>query len=141
MSYESDESGRYEIYVRPFAPPGTASASDQPTEGARGQWQVSTAGGIHPHWRPGGQELYYLGPNGEMMAVSVTGNGTTFEAGTPVVLFPTRIYGGGIENGLGRQYDVARDGRFLINTALDDVAAPITLLLNWKPPAADVSGR
>ena len=45
--------------------------------------------------------------------------GTTFEAGTPVVLFPTRIYAGGAENGMGRQYDVARDGRFLINTALD----------------------
>jgi hypothetical protein len=35
----------------------------------------------------------------------------------------------------GRQYDVAPDGRFLINTELDSAAAPITLLMNWKPPA------
>jgi hypothetical protein len=52
-----------------------------------------------------------------------------------VALFQTRIVGGGVEIGLGRQYDVARDGRFLINNVLDDVASSrITLLQNWKPP-------
>jgi hypothetical protein len=50
----------------------------------------------------------------------------------PRRLFPTRIYGGGANNGQGREYDVARDGRFLINTVLDD-AAPITLVQNWNP--------
>jgi hypothetical protein len=54
--------------------------------------------------------------------------------GAPVALFSnTRIYGGGVDNQLGRQYDVTRDGRFLINTVLDDVSAPITLLQNWNP--------
>jgi hypothetical protein len=52
-----------------------------------------------------------------------------------VALFPTRIYGGGVDNLQGRQYDVSRDGRFLINTVLDEGAAPITLIQNWKPPA------
>ena len=57
--------------------------------------------------------------------------------GTPVALFHTHIYGGGTDNNQGPQYDVARDGRFLINTVLDDAAAPITLLQNWHPgPAA-----
>jgi hypothetical protein len=41
--------------------------------------------------------------------------------GRPVALFPTRISGGGVDNQQGRQYDVARDGRFLINTVLDDL--------------------
>ena len=49
------------------------------------------------------------------------------------------IYGGGIENGQGRQYDIARDGRFLINTVLDDGSSPITVLMNWKPPAKSIS--
>ncbi len=54
---------------------------------------------------------------------------------TPVALFPTRIVVGGADgNQLGQQYDVTRDGRFLINTVLDDAAAtPITLIMNWRP--------
>ena len=47
----------------------------------------------------------------------------------------TRIYGGGLDNQQGSQFDVARDGRFLINTVLDDATTPITLIQNWAPPA------
>jgi Tol biopolymer transport system component len=132
VAYESNESGRNEIYIRPFAAPAASGAA---ANAAAGQWQVSTAGGIFPRWRPDGKELYYIGPNGEMMAAPITATGTTLEPGAPVALFPTRIFGGGGDNGQGRQYDVARDGRFLINTVLDDASSPITLLQNWKPPA------
>ena len=67
-----------------------------------------------------------------MMAAPITVRGATLEPGTPVSLFPTRIFGGGVDNAQGRQYDVTRDGRFLINTVLDDAtASPITLLMNW----------
>jgi hypothetical protein len=52
-----------------------------------------------------------------------------------VALFPTRIYGGGVDNAQGRQYDVTRDGRLLINTVLDEASTPITLLMNWNPEA------
>ena len=52
-----------------------------------------------------------------------------------MVLFPTRVFGGGADVGQGRQYDVTRDGRLLLNTVLDEAAAPITLLQNWRPPA------
>jgi hypothetical protein len=48
---------------------------------------------------------------------------------------PARIAGGGVDVQPGRQYDVARDGRFLINTVLDATAVPITLLQNWHPEA------
>ena len=121
-----------EIYVRPFVAPAAAGAT---ANQAGGQWQVSTAGGIFPRWRPDGKELYYIGPEGQMMSAPVTATATTLEPGTPAALFETRIYGGGTDNGQGRQYDVTRDGRFLITTVLDDAAAPITLLQNWKPPA------
>ncbi len=132
VAYESNESGRNEIYVRPFVPPATAGTPPTP---AGGQWQVSTAGGIYPVWRPDGKELYYLNPAGAMMAAPITVTGATFAPGAPIVLFPTRIVGGGEDAAQGRQYDVAPNGRFLINTELDTVAAPITLLQNWDPEA------
>ena len=50
-----------------------------------------------------------------------------------MVLFPTRVAGGGVDRQQGRQYDVGPDGRFLINIVVDSAAAPITLLMNWKP--------
>ena len=130
VAYMSNESGRQEIYIRPFAAPAASGAAANP---AAGQWQVSTAGGIFPRWRPDGKELYYIGPNGEMMAAPITAAGTALAPGAPVSLFPTRIVGGGVIRFESRQYDVTRDGRFLINTVLDADAAPITLLQNWNP--------
>jgi hypothetical protein len=131
VAYMSDESGRNEIYVRPFAKP---AASGAPAD-AGGQWQVSTAGGTFPRWRPDGKELYYIGPGGEMLAAPMRTTDLTLTPGAPVVLFPTRIVGGGVDETQGPQYDVTRDGRFLINTVLDSAAAPITLLQNWQPGA------
>ena len=96
---------------------------------ATGGWQVSTAGGISPSWRADGQVLYYLGPRGDMMGAPITVRGTAVEPGTPVALFSTRIAGGGAYTvslpgaGQSREYDVTRDGRFLINTVLDDAVA------------------
>ena len=130
LAYQSNESGRNEIYVRPFVPPGTAGAL---TVAPGGQRQVSSAGGIYPAWGRDGKELCYLNPAGGMVATPITISGVTLEPGVPRVLFPTRIYGGGVEAQQGRQYDVAPDGRFLINTVLDEVATPITLLMNWRP--------
>jgi Tol biopolymer transport system component len=127
VAYESNESGRMEIYVRPFVSPSATGGR------AGGQWQLSTAGGAFPVWQPDGKELYYLDPAGTMMAVPITLTGTTPEPGAPIVLFPTRIYGGGVDIQQGRQYDVAPDGRFIINTELDSATTPITLLQNWNP--------
>ena len=142
VAYQSNESGRFEIYVRPFVAPATGgtagaaaggAAGGATANGAGGQWQVSTAGGISPRWGPDGRELYYLGPDGQMMAAPVAVAGATPVPGTPVKLFDTRIYGGGVDNRLLWQYDVSRDGRFLINTVLDEAAAPITLIQHWQP--------
>jgi Tol biopolymer transport system component len=69
VAYQSDESGRNDIYVRPFVTP---AATGTPTGAAGGQRQVSTAGGIMPVWRPDGKELYYLNPAGAMMAAPIT---------------------------------------------------------------------
>jgi serine/threonine protein kinase len=132
VAYHSNESGQPEVYVRPFVPPGATGTA---ATAAGGQWQISSAGGILPVWRSDGKELYYVSPDGAMMAAPMNFSGTTVEPGAPVVLFPTRMFGGGADIQLGRQYDVTRDGRFLINTVLDSAAAPITLLQNWNPEA------
>ncbi|MEQ1758182.1 MAG: protein kinase [Vicinamibacterales bacterium] len=140
VAYQSNESGRDEVYVRPFVSPSPQASADKSGTSASapatagGQWQVSTEGGIHPVWRRDGKELYYLNPVGAMMAAPIA-TGATFSPGAPVVLFPTRIVGGGLDGGIGRQYDVAPDGRILINTALPGDAAPITLIQNWQPEA------
>ena len=134
VAYASGESGRSEIYVRPFVPPvGPNSAAGPAAVAGAGQWQVSTAGGTFPVWRHDGTELYYLNPSGAMMAAPVTVTGNALAPGAPSVLFPTRIYGGGVNDAQGRQYDVAPDGRFLINTVVDEATAPITLIQNWNP--------
>jgi Tol biopolymer transport system component len=118
VAYQSDESGRNEVYVRPFPGPG-------------GQWQISAGGGTSPRWRADGKELYYVAPDGKLMAAAITAHGTTFVHETPAALFQAHMP----QVPLRPQYDVARDGRFLINTELENTSTePIHLLLNWKPP-------
>ena len=70
-----------------------------------------------------------------MMAVPITVTGSTLALGAPVALFSTSIVAGGVDMAQRRKYDVAPDGRFLINTMLDSGAVPITLLQNWNPEA------
>lgn len=121
MAYQSNETGRYEIYIRPFPSAG-------------GPIPVSTAGGVYPRWSRDGKELYFIAPNAAMMAVPIRATAATLDAGVPAPLFQTRRLGGG-SNVIGRshQYDVAADGRFLINVDIELSATPITLLLNWTP--------
>lgn len=130
VAYDSNESGRYEIYVRSFVAPNASTP-----DAAAGPWQVSTAGGVYPVWRRDGKELYFLNPASAMMAAPIGVTGATLDPGAAVVLFPTRIAGGGVDAQQGRQYDVAPDGRFLINTDLDLATAPITLIQHWNPDA------
>jgi Tol biopolymer transport system component len=129
VAYNSNESGRPEVYVRPFFEPGHRDA-----RAASEERQISTDGGAFAAWNPDGQELYWLNPSGAIMAASITVTGNKLASGTPQMLFRTRVTRGGREQQQGRQYDVDAYGRFLINTDLDeDAATPITLILNWSP--------
>jgi eukaryotic-like serine/threonine-protein kinase len=101
LAYQSNESGRDEIYVRPF--PNVDG----------GKWQVSTNGGTQPLWARNGQELFYESM-GALMQVPLT-VGSTFEAGTPRKLFAVPSVVRALGLGLGRTYDVSADGqRFLM---------------------------
>lgn len=119
----------------PTASADKPGASAAPAAEAGGQWQVSTACSITPTWRPDGKALYSLNPAGAKMAAPVTVVGHVLEPGAPVVLFPTHIVDGGVAATNGRQYDVAPDGRFLIDTELPGHATPITLIRHWNPEA------
>ena len=115
MAFESNASGQYEVYVRPF--PDVES----------GQWLISTGSGEEPAWSHDGSELFYRESN-RMMAVSVkTDSGFTY--GTPQTLFE-----GPYRNRDGRTYDVAADGRFLMVsgvTAADARPPEINVVINW----------
>ena len=98
-----------------------------------GQFQVSSGGGVQPRWRHDGKELFYIAPDGKLMAVDVK-TAHRFEAGIPHALFDSRMWVP-TANFVFR-YDVTPDGqRFLVNTAKqgDAAAAPeaITVVLNW----------
>jgi serine/threonine protein kinase len=118
VAYASNESGKWEIFVAPFPGPG-------------GNWKVSTAGGSEPRWRRDGKELFYVAPDGKMMAVEVTA-GSTFEAGAATPLFQTRRREPVSSTDLF-SYDVSADGqRFLINTDVGEVTSlPLTTVFNW----------
>src|SRR2546425_1013604 len=79
------------------------------------------------------KELYFIAPDGKLMAASISASSANFETTTPVPLFPAQV-AGGVTNLFRPQYAVSRDGRFLINQlAEESTATPITLILNWKP--------
>jgi Tol biopolymer transport system component len=121
VAYVSNEPGQNEIFVRPFP------ASDS-------RWQISSGGGIQPRWSHDGKEIYYVAPDGKLMATTVVVKSGAIEPGTPKELFHPRLQGGVTNVYTRAQYDVSSDGRFLINSTVEGTAASrITLLVNWKP--------
>jgi len=125
LAYESNETGQFEVYVRPF--PDFNS----------GRWPVSTTGGIQALWARSGRELFYLSPGHELMSVPV-GGGATWTAGAPVkVLAGGYFHGSGWPaNAAAPTYDVSLDGRrFLMVKLLDGsgTSGPPNLIVvqNW----------
>jgi hypothetical protein len=117
----SDETGRNEVYVRPYPGPG------------RG-WPISTHGGSAPAWSQDGRELLYVmsADSGiSMMAVSITATPSSFAAGTPVKLFKGRY---GISAPI-RGYDVTADGQRFYFTQFNERqpirATQMILVENW----------
>jgi serine/threonine-protein kinase len=113
LAYRSNESGRFEVYVRPFPGPGERHL-------------ISTDGATEPVWSRGGQELFYRSGD-QMMAVDIV---TTpgFRAGKARVLFE-----GYVRVSARPNYDVAADGRFLMVQAveLQSTAGQLNVVLNW----------
>jgi eukaryotic-like serine/threonine-protein kinase len=112
IAYVSDESSRLQVYVQSF-PAGTLKVP------------ISTNGGAAPHWRRDGRELYYLSPDGQLMAVEVK-TGNIFRAGVPHALFDTHG---------APDFDAAIDGsKFLLAMPESVVNEPVHVVLNWTAP-------
>jgi serine/threonine protein kinase/dipeptidyl aminopeptidase/acylaminoacyl peptidase len=119
VAFESNESGRFEIYLQRFPTPATRTI-------------VSTAGGLQPRFRADGRELFYIAPDGRMMAAPLrfSSDNQTVEPGAPVPLFLTRV-NSTLIGGSGEEYIVSPDGqRFLMNAFTERTDLPITLVLN-----------
>jgi dipeptidyl aminopeptidase/acylaminoacyl peptidase len=122
IAYQSNESGQFEIYVRPFPGPGE-------------KVRISNNGGAQPRWNKNGKEIFYVALDSKMMAASVkvSPNGS-LETQTPAVLFAAHIAGGVLPGIQKQQYAVSSDGqRFLMMLTPDEGASPITVIYNWKP--------
>ena len=123
MAYASDQSGDFEVYVRPFP------------EVNKTMWQVSTSGGRDPLWAPDGRELFYRNGN-SVMAVEVETK-SAFSPGKPKVLFQGEYISGSTSN--LNPWDISHDGkRFLmvkeatrVSTTAEASRPTINIVLNW----------
>jgi hypothetical protein len=115
IAYESNESGRFEVYVQAF-PAGVE------------RWQVSANGGDSAWWRADGRELFFNAPDEQLMAVTVA-PGATFEASPPRALFAIP---GAIANG---RFIASLDAeRFLLPVTTHHASqSPVTVVVNWAP--------
>ena len=111
VAYQSNASGRYEIVVRPFPNKDPART-------------ISRDGGQYPRWRGDGKELFFVSPDGTMMAAGFDAtNGVS--QGVPQPLFPTQIRGGD-----NRPYAVDKSGqRFLLQVAPDP---QVVVVMDWR---------
>jgi serine/threonine-protein kinase len=121
LAYEANDSGRFEIYVRPFPK----------VDG--GRWQVSTNGGTRPLWSPDGGELFYVAPSGAIMRVGVSG-GSAWAATTPTLVVKEGYFTQ--PGNPGRTYDISSDGQRFLMIKGSAAATPsphtgIVVVLNW----------
>ena len=118
LAYQSNDSGRAEIWVRPFA------------DVNGGRWLVSAGGGFQPLWSRDGREMFYRDLTGAVMRVAIE-VGPGWAADTPTMLFGAGQYYFGYGEAFGRTYDISRDGRrFLMikDVAPDQSSAPTILV-------------
>ncbi len=118
LAYVSDESGRPEVYVRPFA-------------GSGSRWPISTDGGSDPVWARNGGELYYRNGDRMMASTIAVTSGGSFNPTKPRMLFEAKTLS--ISGGYEMCYDVTPDGEFLMIEPGESDSPPtqINVVLNW----------
>jgi hypothetical protein len=112
VAYQSDESGRSEVYVQAFPEP-------------RGKFQISTGGGSFPEWSPDGRELYYLGPGRKLMAVALKLGADSVQPSTPRELFTMPPFS------FTQPYALAPDGKRFLVSAHVGGSQPLEVIVNW----------
>jgi serine/threonine-protein kinase len=115
LAYQSDESGRAEVYVRDLSNGG-------------GRWQVSTTGGEEPHWSHDGRTLYYRNET-QLMAVAVDTQ-TTFAPKQPQLLFDG-VYNLRSDTGISYAVGPAGDRFLMVRLTDENSASTLTVVTNW----------
>ena len=113
IAFQSEETGRDEIYVTPFPGPGV-------------QRQISTTGGSRPRWRGDGREIFFLAPNGQLVATEVSPRKGDLEAGEAKFLF-----GPGVRRVPPYTYDVSADGQRVLAITQRNTTDSLTIVQNW----------
>lgn len=127
VAYVTNETGDFEVVVRPFMMPEESDSDIPPGR----KWQISIGGGSQPRWNPNGEELLYLSREGQMMSVAIDTGSPELDPQGPEPLFETDIVDA---RTLGQLWDISPDGeQFLINAnAGDETSGGITVVLNWE---------
>ena len=113
MAYQSDKTGRNEVYIQAFPEP-------------HGEVPISTGGGQYPEWGAGGRELFFVAPDNKLMAVDVTITSDAVRPSTPRPLFTLPI----IDNGYS-PYDTIDGQRFLVRALPQQASPPLSVIVNW----------
>jgi eukaryotic-like serine/threonine-protein kinase len=112
VAYQSDDSGRAEIYVQAFPEPGQ-------------RFPISAGGGTYPEWGEGGRELYYVSKSGKVTAVELKFRGSSVEASPPHELFSVPPVGA------GNPYEAAPDSRRFLTAVAISSSQPLNVIVNW----------
>jgi Tol biopolymer transport system component len=118
LAYQSNESGAFEIYVRPFPGPG-------------GKWQISTGGGTNAVWSRARHELLYLAPDGRIMLVQFAAAGDAFQAEKPRVWSETPVQ---VRPNIGASFDLHPDGERVAMAPVTEATVGlthVTLIFNF----------
>ena len=120
IAYQSDESGKYQIYITPF-------------DGKSGKWQISVEGGTSPKFVQDGKKIYFISLNNKIMSVDLNESATTISPGEPREMFSHQT-----EN-ISSIYDFYQSGdKFIAGISLGDNAnVPITFVTNWQKETED----
>ncbi len=119
--YQSDESGKYQIYIIPFNP-------DNPSSNSSGKWQISIDGGTNARWMNNGKSVYFATPDNKIMGVDINEKGSSISPGKPYVVFtPGNL-------NILKLFDINNAGTEITATIPNgQVSQPsITLIENWQ---------
>jgi hypothetical protein len=113
VAYQSDKTGRYEVYIQSFPE-------------RRVKVSISTGGGQYPQWGPGGRELFYVAPDNKLMVADLTITADRVRLSAERALFTLPL----IDNAW-TPYDTIDGQRFLVRSVSQQASPPLTVIVNW----------
>ena len=126
LAYVSNETGREEVYVRPFP------------DAARAKYRVTVQGGTEPRWSPDGRELFVRNARGEMVVYPARPSNDAFAVERAEVLFDASTF---LSDNYHHSYDVTPDGHFIMISPAEVTGGDLVLVVNWIDELRERVGR